>query len=144
MLYGGDMDLISVGSTGIRSKLLTITAITGIVDNGLYLHNAPSIDVAPYIIMRHVWGGNTNQTPRDTFDMLWTVVAVSSDQTQSLELAGYIYGALYRQFLEYPVGWRDYAGVTSNAPYHDLSIVENNLYYASGNYYRLRGEKALT
>ena len=98
-------DLITVGATGIRAKLLENSQLADIVLDAasglhkIFLYAAPGNLDVPYINMVHIWGGDKNETPRETFDMLWRVSAVVTDVPDGEDIASLIRGQLHRQRL---------------------------------------------
>ena len=143
-------DLITVGATGIRTQLLSNPQIAAAVLSSagnqykIFLRAAPGNVDVPYILLVHIWGGDTNQTPRETFDMLWRVSVVTSELPDGEDLAALVRDQLFRQKLPYPDGWTDYAGVTFTGPYMELKDLQNVQFWEIGTYLRLRGNKQLS
>lgn len=137
--------MITVGSTGIRNLLVTIPAITNVVtENGsikIFLGGAPSTFNRPYINIYHYTGGDENETPRRSFDIIYRVSAVAEQQSVASALALEIDTALVGSHLTYPFGWKSYAWVTQTGIWSDIEIIASKPYWSLGGFYRLRATK---
>ncbi len=133
--------MIADASTAIRSRLLAVPAITTLVGNKIFMDAAPGSTAYPYIGMFYYSGADENTSPRDSFDIIMRVNAVSNNQLQAETLAGLINTALVHQHLDYPNSWLSYAKVTQVGLWYDKDVIANVQYYAHGALYRLRASK---
>jgi hypothetical protein len=139
------MDIISVATIGFRSLLLLDTALANTVKSPagnfkIFKSVADGDFNSPYILMAKLYGGEDNNNPQRSFDMIFRISAVSKDQTQAEELAGRIEAALVGSW---PVlrDWKAWAAITQVAPYNEQRIVQNIPHFEAGAQYRIRAVK---
>lgn len=131
------MNKISVISTTVRTALranATITAIT----NRVFQQSAPNDAELPYIIIDHLYGGNENDSPKVSADMLFRVWAITTDQYQAEQLSNEIYSTLADQRFDFPDGWKDYEVARNMNDIHESEVIQNFKVYKYGGDYRFR------
>lgn len=133
------MDALTIVGTAIRSTLLDNSNIATQVNDRIWQMIAPGGAATPYILFYWQGGGEENNTPRETFDIVFLVAAVADTQVKAREIAGYINTALKNQLVEYPDGYSSWSPVTETDPYLDVSNVQNRQYWIAGAIYRFRG-----
>src|SRR5437763_153498 len=76
---------------------------------GLRVYNlqAPPGAALPYVVFQAISGGWTNDSPRDAVDVIYQVIAWSTDQQQAYKLAEQVHAALHRQTLALP-NWSNF------------------------------------
>lgn len=144
------INLITVGATGIRTKLIASTDIQNTVSDGsgnykIFLGNAPgggntneNLALMPYITMHHIRGGEENVAPSRSFDMTFRVGAVHKFQPTVETIAGHISAALHEQLLTYLDGWEDWALCLQLNPYYEEAEIQGIKVWRIGAYYRIR------
>lgn len=139
------MDLISVAATGIRSKLIADVELAPLVlANGvhkIFLEAAEGQIGTPYIVIHHIWGGDLNDAPSQSFDMTMRVDCISTKLPEARNLSGLVRAALHRQQLSYPDGWEDWARVTTTGNYLEPLVLQGVQFWATGPFIRVRGSK---
>lgn len=135
------MDALTVVGTAIRSTLLANSNVRSNVDDRVWQMVAPGGAPTPYILFYWQGGGELNDTPRETFNIVYLVCGVAETQVKARELAGYIKASLKNQLVDYPDGYSSWSPVTELDPYLDVSNVQNRQYWIAGAVYRFRGIK---
>lgn len=139
-------DLTYVIGSGISNKLLENTTLSNLItEDGeikIYLNQVPDAGILrPYIVMRHLYGGEENKAPSSSFNATWLVYGVSDDQNVAQQLAGLIKQQLTNQTLVFVDSWINWAGITTTSIYSDVENIQNTQRYKVGEYYRVRGVK---
>jgi len=140
------MDLLSVGATGLRRELLTNPQLVALLpdENGktkVYFEAAEGLADPPYVLMHHIWGGDMNEAPSETFDMLWRVDAIAENLVDARNMLTLAYDTVKGSELNYPDGWSAWSKITSNGNYLEQVVVQGKQYWAIGFFARLRGSK---
>lgn len=130
--------------TGIRSRLLSDGALPEILldvsqsEYKIFANAAPGDNLAPYIIMNQIYGGQINTCPVDMLDNVVRVVGVSTDGDEAETLAQFIHMALHRNNLQMPGGWSTYIPVKELNGFYEQMTIQGVQYHAHGAYYRIR------
>jgi len=138
-------DIISVASGGFRNLLLASPALANHVRSTnnsfkIFKQTAEGNFKAPYVLMAKLFGGEKNDNPQRSFDMIFRIGAVSVDQVLTEEMAGLIEAALVGQW---PVlnGWEPWAAITQVQPYNEGRVIQSIPHYENGAQYRIRAVK---
>ncbi len=99
----------------------------------------PTGQTKPYVIFFESSGGDVNETPRDTRNLVVTVKAVSGSNLQAKRLAAYIRTSLHgaEESMSAGSGWEIYRSqLTVNIEYPVL--IDTKQEYHAGGVYRIR------
>lgn len=139
------MDLISVAATGIRTKLINdLTVGPLVLEGGVYkvfLEAAEGQANMPYIVMHHIWGGDQNNAPSQSFDITMRVDCIAPKLPTARTISGAVRSALHRQTITYPDGWEDWARATLTGNYLEPLVLQGVQFWATGPFVRVRASK---
>lgn len=140
------MNIVSISATGFRNLLLidpqlaaTIRTSTG--QHKIFLGQASGNFLPPYILITKLYGGEENASLSRSFDMIFRIAGVMSDQGQAEELNDRIEAALVSQWPVLPDGWEPWAWITQGVPYQETRIIQDKPYHEMGAQYRIRAVK---
>src|SRR5574341_211218 len=121
------MNLKAIIATGIKTKLSSNSTIANLLASGgdykIFRTSAPGDVKPPYILMIHMYGGDENLAPSNSFDAVFKVCGVANVQVVADTLDTEIYTTLYNQHIAYPDNWKDWAGITKTGDYADMALV---------------------
>ncbi len=140
------MDLLSVGAIGIRRELLTEPQLVALLPDvnsktKIYFRAAEGLADPPYMLMHHIWGGDMNEAPSETFDMLWRIDAIAGNLVDARAMLSLAYDTIKGSSPNYPDGWSAWSKITSTGNSLEQIIVQGKQYWAMGFFVRLRGSK---
>lgn len=109
----------------------------------MFFHTAPSSQEAnlPYVVVKHVYGGEPAKSPKREFDQLWLVYAVGFDLSNVSTIAGRIRSALVGLRPTFTNDWLAWEGITISGEYNDATSVQGQEVWKMGVYIRVRGVK---
>jgi len=92
---------------GIHTALAANVDITNALGGtAIYRLIAPEHQSLPYIITWNAGGGEDNETPKDSVDMLLGVKVVTKSQTQAGTIMSEIRDSLHRQDMTFGGNWK--------------------------------------
>lgn len=124
-------------ATGIRTRLLAVSAISTAVSARVYYGLAAEGAALPYIVLSDAGGGRTNDTPREAGDMFWQTDVVAADGAQAQALAAEVVSALHLTALDFGSNW-DYLDVQHESPMYWVEHVEHRQYHHAVDTFRVR------
>lgn len=101
--------MIDTAATGLRAALLANGTLTALLSTttAVFRTQAPATAVLPYVMMIHSAGGTQNTSPRDAFDMRWSIKAISdTSAANAAAIAAQIRLALHNQAITLPGTWK--------------------------------------
>ncbi len=104
----------------------------------VYFGQAAEAADFPYLLMNDAGGGSTNDTPRDAFDLILQVKAVSDDGAEALLLSESVRGVLHNGSITLASPWK-LLDIQHEAPFYFVENDERRQYYHAGGTYRVRG-----
>ena len=101
------------------------------------------IDVAapaeklPYILIENAGGGDTNDSPRSTYEANYRIYAVANEQQMARQISGAIYQALHHKDIPMPMGWSCYR-IARDGSYADALTAGNIVRWLKGGVFGVR------
>ncbi len=123
---------------GIHTALAGNVNITNALGGtAIYRLIAPEQQSIPYIITWNAGGGEDNETPKDSVDLLLGVKIVTKSQTQAGTIMSEIRDSLHRKDLTFGGNWKTLK-VNEERPFMDVINAEGSNFIHAGATYRVR------
>jgi uncharacterized protein DUF3168 len=100
--------MIDAAATGLRTALLANGTLTALLSTttAVFRTQAPATAAIPYVVLIHSAGGTQNTSPRDSFDMRWSIKAIADTAAGAAAIAAQIRLALHNQTITLPGTWK--------------------------------------
>jgi hypothetical protein len=100
--------MIDVAATGLRTALLANASLTALLSTttAVWVTQAPVTAVRPFVLMIHSAGGTQNTSPREAFDVRFSIKGVADSGGASAAIAAQIRAALHNQQITLPSPWK--------------------------------------
>lgn len=125
---------------GVRAKLVATSAVTALVSTRVYSTQAPAEAALPHIAFFLSGGGSTNDTPRDSLDVLVTVRATAADGATATQVADAVRAALHDADLTLESPWAAYR-CQHTTPFYYVETTDRVSYHHAGGVFRVRAAK---
>lgn len=137
------MNITSVASGAFRATLLLNMALANAVKSPqgnfkVFKTVADGDFKSPYILIGRIYGGEDNENPQRSFDMIFRIGAVSTDQVEAENLATLIEASLINVTPTAFKGWTFWAPITQVQPYDEKRVIQSVPHYETGAQYRIR------
>lgn len=102
------IDILPSFEESLRDYLRNDPNLKGNVQERVYINNPNAGERIPMIIVSHVTGGETNDSPRDAIDVTYKIEVFAENEPLARKIAGFVHRALHKRKLPLPVNWFTY------------------------------------
>jgi len=137
---------IDVCNRALRNELLTNSTLLALLADEawgykIFAESPPPNVIQPYVVLQHLYGGMTNDTPASDLDVVYRIVAIGKTYPSALSIAREFDETLAGAVLTFTNNWYGWTGVTNTGDIADQSNVQNTQFWQVGGYYRIRAIK---
>jgi hypothetical protein len=123
----------------IFNKLVGDSEVSSLVGTDVFVLQAPSGTIEPYILFKQIAGGFEHSSPRPEIDVTYRIECVATSREGAEEGASAIYHALHNQDLIID-GWNNY-DTAGGGWYTLIDNSEGDVSYRVGGMYRIRADQ---
>lgn len=134
------IDILPEFEESLRDYLRGESNIKGVVHGRVHLNNSPAGETIPLIIVSHVTGGETNDSPRDMIDVTYKIEVWAENEPLARKIAGFIQRALHKRQIPLMGKWlaywiRGYNWISKTESRGNIKI------FKAGRFYEIRANE---